>query len=274
MRILSILDTLETAPFILETTSTLADRLGCGSVRLLHPAPASNPDFQSPDEGMPGPQAQARFAQSVTAQTTALHTLCQNWMATSGHARISHWATGQEDNIRALVAAEAASADLVVLSRPRATDPASVSQAFSGALYDAKAAVVVAPLQSYPTMGSHPIVAWKASDMLDRALEHAMPLLEKAATVTILIGERQAGEEATPTLAQTLRQKGVAVTIQRFVITSRTEVGEQIRAQALSAGGDLLVMGAYSQPHFLEWLFGGPTRDILRHGTLPILTHH
>jgi nucleotide-binding universal stress UspA family protein len=33
-------------------------------------------------------------------------------------------------------------------------------------------------------------------------------------------------------------------------------------------------MGAYGRPHFIEWLFGGPTVDLLAHATWPILTHH
>jgi nucleotide-binding universal stress UspA family protein len=91
--------------------------------------------------------------------------------------------------------------------------------------------------------------------------------------VSILLGEHHPNAVADPTLLATLRTLGVAVTLERFVLTEQG-VGEQIRARATQAGADLLVMGAYGRPHFIEWLFGGPTVDLLTHATWPILTHH
>ncbi|NHN87961.1 universal stress protein [Acetobacter conturbans] len=272
MYILAILDRPETASFTLETTAELARRLGCTDIRGLHPQLAEDPAFQSPDEGMPSDGERKRFAQAVSARAESLRRIFQHWTQDAGLVGTSHWIEIAGD-VRRIVAREAASADMVVLSRPRADDPAYVSQAFAGALYDARATVVVAPLQHHDTVGSHPIIAWHPAENLERALAAARPLLEKARTVTVIIGERRAGEVADPLLVSDLRAQGVAVSVERFVITS-PNVGEDIRKHALASGGDLLVMGAYSHAHFLEWLFGGPTQDLLTHATLPLLTHH
>ncbi|WP_159102013.1 universal stress protein [Acetobacter okinawensis] len=76
-----------------------------------------------------------------------------------------------------------------------------------------------------------------------------------------------------PALLAQLRASGVAVALERFALAG-SGVGAQIRTLATQAGADLLVMGAYGRPHFVEWLFGGPTVDLLASATWPILTQH
>ncbi|GBR11231.1 universal stress protein [Acetobacter oeni] len=272
MRILAILDRPETAASTLRTASELADRLGCQDIRLLHPAPADDPAFQSPDEGMPGPEDRARFAHDVSARAETLRQICQDQSRTSGQEGRARWVEITGD-IRKIVAREAANAALTVLSRPRPDDPEFVRQAFSGALYDAKAAVVIAPLQHHDTVGARPVIAWHPSSGLEQAIEAAQPLLKQAERVVLIIGENYPGEVAEPDFAEQLRRADIPVSIDRFIISS-TNTGEEIRSHALTAGGDLLIMGAYSRPHFIEWLFGGPTQEILAHETLPLLTHH
>ncbi|MCP1242950.1 universal stress protein [Acetobacter lambici] len=131
----------------------------------------------------------------------------------------------------------------------------------------------MAPPTPLPTFGQHPVVAWQDTPNLIRAVNAAWPLLRTARHVTILVGEHQPNAVPDPALLAQLRASGVAVTLERFVLTEQS-VGEQIRTRATQAGADLLVMGAYGRPHFIEWLFGGPTVDLLAHATWPILTHH
>ncbi|NHO34312.1 universal stress protein [Acetobacter fallax] len=272
MRILAILDRIETATYTLETACELAARLGHPLIRVLHPELQDNPDYQMPDEGMPSPEEEKRFAQKVSATADALRDIFQKWKAGLTGEHAAEWIEIAGD-VRKTVAREAMNADITVLSRPRSSDPEEVTQAFSGALYDAGTTVVVAPLQHHGTVGRHPVIAWHPSSALDRAMAAAQPFLDRASHVSIVIGEDRENEVAEPPIAEELRKKGVTVSIDRFVIAS-SDVGEEIRQHALKAGGDLLVMGAYSRPHFIEWLFGGPTQDILSHATLPILTHH
>ena len=91
--------------------------------------------------------------------------------------------------------------------------------------------------------------------------------------MAIVLEEGTTHEGADPPLAGDRAGLGVGGRIERFLLGA-VDTGEQVRQHALAAGGDLLVMGAYTRPHFIEWLFGGPTQDILAHGTLPILTRH
>lgn len=272
MRILAILDRIETALFTLETATELAARLGHSSIRVLHPELQDDPDYQVPDEGIPSWEEEKRFAQTVAAKADALRGIFREWYSTFKGTQTAEWVE-VSGNIRKIVAREAMTADMTVLSRPRASDPEEVAQVFSGALYDAKATVIVAPLQHYETIGSHPVIAWHRSSALDQAIAAAIPLLKQSFHVSFVIGEERENDVAEPDIADELRRLGVTVTVDRFLISS-SDVGEEIRQHALAAGGDLLIMGAYSRSHFIEWLFGGPTQDILSHATLPILTHH
>ena len=46
------------------------------------------------------------------------------------------------------------------------------------------------------------------------------------------------------------------------------------KAFVADLGADLLVMGAYGHSRLREFVFGGVTREILRHMTLPVLMSH
>jgi len=51
-------------------------------------------------------------------------------------------------------------------------------------------------------------------------------------------------------------------------------IGEILINTANDAGSDLIVMGAYGHSRLNELVFGGATRDILRHMTMPVLMSH
>ncbi|MBB2200648.1 universal stress protein [Gluconacetobacter tumulisoli] len=277
MRLLIVLDRPDTALFTLKTAGALAERLHADHIRILHPRLADNPAFQTPDEGMPTTGEQQRFAREVTERADKLREIASAWMgpAPAGvrHQPDRQWVEIAGD-VRKIAAQEARSADFVIHGRPRAGDPGYVADAFAGILYDAEATLVVAPLQDYSSVGRRPVIGWRPSRALDNAIAAAMPLLEAAERVTLIIGEHAGTRTKLPEFTDALADRGVKIIVDRFRIDGDGDVGEQIRAHALAANADLLIMGAYTRPHFLEWLFGGPTQDVFAHATLPILTHH
>ena len=50
--------------------------------------------------------------------------------------------------------------------------------------------------------------------------------------------------------------------------------GEAILAQAAARQCDLLIKGAYTQSRLRQMIFGGATRHILAHASLPVLMAH
>ena len=51
-------------------------------------------------------------------------------------------------------------------------------------------------------------------------------------------------------------------------------VGATLLSRAIEHRADLLVMGCYGHSRLSELLFGGATRHILRHMTIPVLMSH
>ena len=272
MHILVILDRPETAPFILATARLLSEKIPDPVIRVLHPRLTADPRFQSPDEGMPSADDRERFERDETDRSVALHGIFEEWLASLQPPKSAEWCE-MSGVPRTIAAEQAGQADLTILGRPLADDPDYVRQAFDGVLYDARATVLITPLRCRQTLARHPVIAWYPSASLEQLITEARPLLEQASQITVIIGEERENEEKIPDIVQELRSVNIPVSVDRFIIPT-VGVGEEVRKRALSAGGDLLIMGAYTHSHFLEWLFGGATWDILAHDTLPILTHH
>ncbi|MCP1214072.1 universal stress protein [Acetobacter okinawensis] len=272
MRLVAVLDDVPSAALTLHTAGQLAERLGGADLCVFHPIPTVDPDFQSPDEGLPDPAQQARFAQSVAAHASTLHQIFASWQATLHGSTHAHWLE-QAGDIRTILPAVASTADFVVLGPTHPDYTQATRQIFATTLYATQAAVLITPPVAQGSLGLHPVVAWQNSPNLLRAVHSAMPLLLTARQVTILMGEHKPGTAPDPALLAQLRASGVAVVLERFALAG-SGVGAHIRALATQAGADLLVMGAYGRPHFVEWLFGGPTVDLLASATWPILTQH
>jgi nucleotide-binding universal stress UspA family protein len=60
----------------------------------------------------------------------------------------------------------------------------------------------------------------------------------------------------------------------RTSIASDISVGDEILSRAFDLDADLLVMGAYGHARLRELVFGGATRHIAKHMTLPTLFSH
>lgn len=274
MLILAILDRENTAINTLHAAGEIASRLPESRIAILHPRLDTNPDFQSLDEGIPTHVEREAFIQETTQRSDALRDMAARWIQDHDGALRAQWMEIAGE-VRKIVALEAGRADLVVLSRPLRHDRDEVHKAFAAALYDAEATVLIAPLQPFDTVGLRPVIAWRPSSALQNVLRQADRLLRAAQQVTFLIGEEGGRRhvENAPDLIKDLQDAGVPVAVDRFSITDG-HAGEHIREHALKANADLLIMGAYTHPRFMEWLFGGATHDILAHETLPILTHH
>ena len=99
-----------------------------------------------------------------------------------------------------------------------------------------------------------------------------MPLLKKAERVTVLSvkgGNEVPGPPAEQAV-QYLQRNGVAATLLTVDVAGRS-TGEAVLAAAQSLNCDLLVKGAYTQSRLRQLIFGGATRHILGHATLPVL---
>jgi nucleotide-binding universal stress UspA family protein len=117
-------------------------------------------------------------------------------------------------------------------------------------------------------------VAWDGGREAARAAFDALPFLRMAKKVRIFgVDETKRGMEQEADIAEALSRQGVKTEI-THVASSGLNTGETLLRAAQDHGAGLLVMGAYGHSRFSEFVFGGATRHVLRHLTMPVLMSH
>ena len=164
--------------------------------------------------------------------------------------------------------------DLIVLGRPGRAAQNPRMAPLEAALFESGRPVLIAPPTPPTQLGRNVLVAWNGSTEQARTNAFAMPLLRGADQVTVLTVE--GGMTPGPTgeeVARHLVRNGVPA-IALTVAPAGHTTGEAILEHAKSRGCDLLVKGAYAQSRLRQMIFGGATRHILAHATLPVLMAH
>jgi nucleotide-binding universal stress UspA family protein len=103
---------------------------------------------------------------------------------------------------------------------------------------------------------------WRSSSLLKA--QKVTVLTVKGGTVPGPVGEH---------IARTLRINRIPAQALEYDHEVRA-VGEAILFNAREIGADLLVKGAYTQSRLRQLIFGGTTRHLLEHSTLPMLMAH
>lgn len=189
--------------------------------------------------------------------------------------------TGGADVTRERLVAIGRYADLVLLGRP-GTDEENIDPAtVRAAIFDCARPVVVAPPAPMAGPIASVVVAWNGSAQAARAVGSAMPFLEKARTVTIVVADTSPaaslGEIGTPLLLRNLRRRGIDATMATLALGA---VSGRARGRALigyvkEKRADLLVMGAYGHGPLSNFLgLGGVTAKVITSCPVPLLLAH
>jgi nucleotide-binding universal stress UspA family protein len=146
------------------------------------------------------------------------------------------------------------------------------------ALESGRPVLIVPYAGTYGEVGKRIMIAWSGKREGARAVFDALPLLKGAEAVTLLcvVGkgtDAEPGDLPGAEIAATLARHGVKVTVQK---SHGEEIGaaDEILSRLADSNSDLLVMGAYGHSRLREMVFGGVTRHILRHMTVPTLMSH
>ncbi|MGI9372115.1 MAG: universal stress protein [Hyphomicrobiales bacterium] len=129
----------------------------------------------------------------------------------------------------------------------------------------------------FETIGSNVLVAWNSRREATRAVFDALPLLKEAENVRLhwvnASNEDGAVELPGAEMAATLARHGVKITAEGGIATE-ISVADEVLARVSDFGCDLLVMGGYGHSRTRELVFGGVTRSIFEHMTVPVLMSH
>ncbi len=180
-----------------------------------------------------------------------------------------------------VVSLNAKYADLTVVGQADPNDPGNYPNPGLPAevALGAGRPVLVVPYVGAPRqVGGNVLVAWNGSREATRAVNDALPILERAAKVTILAvdprdGGADHGDVPSADIALHLARHGVKAEAAQTV-SNDIEVGDVILSRISDLGADLVVMGAYGHSRLRELMMGGVTRDLLRHMTVPVLMSH
>ena len=113
-------------------------------------------------------------------------------------------------------------------------------------------------------------IGWNGS--ASRAVGLSMGIIEKASKVTILSAGTEINGAESESLASYFETRGIAASVQRF--EAKRKIGKELLKQAEQANADTLIMGAYSDSHEKETIFGGNTQFVVDNSDMPVVFVH
>jgi nucleotide-binding universal stress UspA family protein len=273
--ILLLVDQSSSAPARIDVASRLASRFGAHMAGLYVSAPTGIPASIRAELPALAIKNLARFeAQAVEAAR-------ELFMARASQPGVTLEWRDREGEAGQVVGRHARYADLAVVGQddPRDAEPNAPRGVAERVLLESGRPVLVVPyVGARSPVGERVVVAWNASREAARAANDALPILERAAKVTVLsINPRSgpAGDGEVPGADMALHLARHGVRAEANTIESEdVKAAELLLSSLADLGADLLVMGGYGRSRLRELVLGGVTRSILGAMTTPVFMSH
>ena len=167
--------------------------------------------------------------------------------------------------------------DVIVVGQATRDKPMPEEVVDEGVLFDSGRPTIFVPfIQTAALKLDRVMVAWDGSRAATRAIGDAMPFLEKAKQVeVVVIGNKppKSDEVSGADLGQHLARHGMKVVVKR-ITSPDIDVPSTILSYAADSSTDMIVMGGYGHSRLREFVLGGATRGILESMTVPVLMSH
>jgi nucleotide-binding universal stress UspA family protein len=167
--------------------------------------------------------------------------------------------------------------DLAIVGQAKPDGNAVEAMISESTLFEAGRPVIIVPyIQKAPIKLDRIMVCWDGSRSAARAIADAMPLLERAKNVEVVIVTNERGkrdEIEGADIGQHLARHGLKVEVTR-ITHGDLDVADALLSHSMDASADFMVMGGYGHSRLREFVLGGVTRTILRTMTLPTLMSH
>lgn len=128
-----------------------------------------------------------------------------------------------------------------------------------------------------PSFGHNVMVGWDAGREATRAVNDALPILERAKNVDVVAVNPKKmghhGDDPGADIGLHLSRHNVKVNVQHMEARD-IEAGDTILSRISDKGSDLLVIGAYGHSRLRDLVLGGVTESVLEHMTVPVLMSH
>lgn len=164
--------------------------------------------------------------------------------------------------------------DLIIAGRERRDRTPDIG-VLEAALIHTGRPLLIAPEDARGVGTEVVAIGWKSTPEAARSVSAALPFIERAKTVVLLVVDENGriAEDDTATLTGSLRWHNPATTSRVLASEGRDPV-ETLLTATTAVRADLLVMGGYSHSRMHERVFGGFTRRVLRAAPLPVLMAH
>lgn len=167
-------------------------------------------------------------------------------------------------------------ADLIVLSLPGQDGSYSGPHAIAADVALTARAPVLALGQEARSVDCFgpAMIAWNGSPEAANAVRLTLPMLRKASAIHVVsVAEAKEGLLPPTDASQYLSRHGLASDLHEWP-AGDSGIGDALRDAAATLGAAYVVMGAYGHSRFSEAVYGGVTRDFLRHSPVPLLLAH
>lgn len=165
---------------------------------------------------------------------------------------------------------DACCTDLVIVGKPKGSEGAK--SLVKNLAANAGAPVLLVPDSADTIPGSeHVVVAWNGSQEAARAVRDAIPLIESAKRVSIVMVKPKAEVQASARrLQKYLETHGASVETRSD--SNGLRVSDSLISRAEELGGDVVVMGAFGRARIREMVTGGATTGrTVESATVPLL---
>lgn len=173
------------------------------------------------------------------------------------------------------VAERARVSDLTVIGTEPVDNAALWMDIRDAAIFQSGRPVIVAPSKEVSAgVGKTVVIGWKGSVEAARAVFAAGPFLAAAKSVHLIsVGNDAVAKQKLNEVQAYLSLHATDVNA-RIIGSGKSNSEELLLEEAGKYPDAMLVMGAYSQWRWKEWVFGGVTEYVLGKTTLPVLMAH
>jgi nucleotide-binding universal stress UspA family protein len=144
-------------------------------------------------------------------------------------------------------------------------------------LFDSGRPMIIVPyIHKAPFNLDRVMVCWDGSQPAARAIADAMPLLEQAGSIEVVVIANERGKQDEiegADMGQHLARHGLKVEVKR-ITRDNLDVANVLLSHSADSDANFIVMGGYGHSRLREFVLGGVTRTILRSMTAPVLMSH
>jgi nucleotide-binding universal stress UspA family protein len=167
--------------------------------------------------------------------------------------------------------------DLAIVGQAEPGGNAAEELIAESTLFESGRPMIVVPyIQKGPLKLDRVMVCWDGSRPAARAIADAMPILEKAGKVEVVIVTNERGKQDEiegADMGQHLARHGLKVDVKR-IAGGNIDIAATLLSHVADSGTDFIVMGGYGHSRLREFVLGGVTHSIMRAMTAPVLLSH